>query len=182
MSCCLAVFNLTPDLIWRTAVAATHTRCLLQGCPFHRIQSGFCCQGGDIVKHDGSGGDSIYGRKFADEKAALSLSHDAAGILSMANSGKNSNSSQFFFTLAPAPQCDGVGISWCTYQHLHMHPRNTAVELSPVMFMVIIFFAAHAIELDFCQLLILLSHLKLVTKLFLSYQHYSKSLSSWCSV
>jgi cyclophilin family peptidyl-prolyl cis-trans isomerase len=56
---------------------------------------------------DGSGGDSIYGGKFNDEKAGLKLKHDAAGILSMANSGKNSNSSQFFFTLAPAPQCDG---------------------------------------------------------------------------
>lgn len=56
---------------------------------------------------DGSGGDSIYGGKFNDEKPGLKLKHDAAGILSMANSGKNSNSSQFFFTLAPAPQCDG---------------------------------------------------------------------------
>lgn len=57
---------------------------------------------------DGSGGDSIYGGKFNDEKAGLKLKHDAAGILSMANSGKNSNSSQFFFTLAAAPQCDGA--------------------------------------------------------------------------
>jgi cyclophilin family peptidyl-prolyl cis-trans isomerase len=56
---------------------------------------------------DGSGGDSIYGGKFNDEKPGLKLRHDAAGILSMANSGKNSNSSQFFFTLAPVPQCDG---------------------------------------------------------------------------
>lgn len=57
---------------------------------------------------DGSGGDSIYGGKFNDEKAGLKLKHDAVGILSMANSGKNSNSSQFFLTLAPAPQCDGA--------------------------------------------------------------------------
>jgi cyclophilin family peptidyl-prolyl cis-trans isomerase len=56
---------------------------------------------------DGSGGDSIYGGKFNDEKPGLKLKHDAAGLLSMANSGKNSNSSQFFFTLGPAPQCDG---------------------------------------------------------------------------
>lgn len=54
-----------------------------------------------------AGGDSIYGGKFNDEKPALKLKHDAAGILSMANSGKNSNTSQFFLTLAPAPQCDG---------------------------------------------------------------------------
>lgn len=78
-----------------------------KGTSFHRIVRGFCCQGGDIVKGDGSGGDSIFGGKFNDDKAALKLKHDAAGVLSMANSGKNSNTSQFFFTLAPAPQCDG---------------------------------------------------------------------------
>lgn len=86
----------------------------VQGCPFHRIQSGFCCQGGDIVRHDGSSGDSIYGRTFNDERGGLKLHHDCAGVLSMANSGKNSNSSQFFFTLAAAPQCDGALIALCT--------------------------------------------------------------------
>lgn len=60
-----------------------------------------------LAAGDGSGGDSIYGGKFNDEKPGLKLKHDAAGVLSMANSGKNSNSSQFFFTLAPSPQCDG---------------------------------------------------------------------------
>jgi hypothetical protein len=60
-----------------------------------------------LLSGDGSGGDSIYGGKFNDEKPGLKLKHDAAGVLSMANSGKNSNSSQFFFTLTPAPQCDG---------------------------------------------------------------------------
>eukprot|EP00798_Chlamydomonas_sp_ICE-L_P019383 gene19383-26032_t len=78
-----------------------------QGVKFHRIVEGFCCQGGDVVRGDGSSGDSIYNGKFNDEKKGLALKHDAAGILSMANSGKNSNSSQFFFTLAAAPQCDG---------------------------------------------------------------------------
>ena len=56
---------------------------------------------------DGSGGDSIYGGKFNDDKAALKLKHESAGLLSMANSGRNSNTSQFFMTLAPAPKCDG---------------------------------------------------------------------------
>ena len=60
-----------------------------------------------MVKGDGSGGESIYGMKFNDEKPGLKLKHDAPGVLSMANSGKNSNSSQFFLTLAPAPQLDG---------------------------------------------------------------------------
>lgn len=78
-----------------------------KGCTFHRIVSGFVAQGGDFVRGDGSGGDSIYGGKFNDDKAALKLKHDAAGIVSMANSGKNTNSSQFYITLAPAPACDG---------------------------------------------------------------------------
>jgi len=79
----------------------------VQGVRFHRIVRGFCCQGGDVVKRDGSAGESIYGGKFNDEKAGIAMKHGRAGLLSMANSGKNSNSSQFFFTLAPAPQCDG---------------------------------------------------------------------------
>ena len=59
------------------------------------------------VAGDGSGGDSIFNGKFNDEKGGLKLKHDGPGVLSMANSGKNSNTSQFFFTLAAAPQCDG---------------------------------------------------------------------------
>ena len=56
---------------------------------------------------DGSGGDSIFGGTFNDEKPALKLKHSCAGVVSMANSGRNSNTSQFFITLAAAPQCDG---------------------------------------------------------------------------
>lgn len=78
-----------------------------KGSKFHRIVRGFVCQGGDVVRGDGSGGDSIYGGKFNDEKPGLKLKHDAIGVVGMANSGKNSNTSQFYFTLGPAPQCDG---------------------------------------------------------------------------
>ena len=77
------------------------------GAPFHRIVDGFIAQGGDYTRKDGSGGDSIWGKKFKDEKPGLKGKHTERGILSMANSGKNSNTSQFFITLAPAPQCDG---------------------------------------------------------------------------
>ena len=49
----------------------------------------------------------VYGKKFKDETKGLRLKHDRAGVLSMGNSGKNSNSSQFFVTLAPVPQLDG---------------------------------------------------------------------------
>eukprot|EP00730_Choanoeca_flexa_P002651 TRINITY_DN1111_c0_g1_i2.p2 TRINITY_DN1111_c0_g1~~TRINITY_DN1111_c0_g1_i2.p2 ORF type:complete len:238 (+),score=47.25 TRINITY_DN1111_c0_g1_i2:1766-2479(+) len=75
--------------------------------PVHRVLKGFCLQSGDIVKGDGSAGDSIYGGKFNDEKPGLKLKHDARGILSMANSGKNSNTSQFFITFGPQPKLDG---------------------------------------------------------------------------
>lgn len=77
-------------------------------CVVHRVEPGFVMQGGDFVFGNGSGGESVYnGKKFKDERAGLLLRHDRKGILSMGNSGKNSNTSQFFITFGPAPQCDG---------------------------------------------------------------------------
>lgn len=72
----------------------------------HRYVPGFILQGGDFVFGNGSGGESIWSKKFKDDVKGLKLKHDRRGILSMGNSGKNSNSSQFFITLAPAPVCD----------------------------------------------------------------------------
>jgi len=79
-----------------------------RGSTIHRVVPGFVMQGGDFIFGNGSGGESIYanGKKFKDEKAGLELKHDKKGILSMGNSGKNSNTSQFFITLDAAPQCD----------------------------------------------------------------------------
>lgn len=54
----------------------------------------------------GRGGESAFGGKFADE-ISTELKHTGAGVLSMANSGPNTNGSQFFLTLAPAPWLDG---------------------------------------------------------------------------
>ena len=57
---------------------------------------------------NGSGGESIFnGKKFKDERPGLLRKHHKRGILSMGSSGKNSNSSQWFFTFDAAPQCDG---------------------------------------------------------------------------
>jgi len=67
-------------------------------CPIHRIVKGFVAQGGDITRGDGSGGESIYGGKFNDDKAGLKTKFKK-GSLAMANSGKNTNSSQFFVVL-----------------------------------------------------------------------------------
>jgi cyclophilin family peptidyl-prolyl cis-trans isomerase len=78
-----------------------------KGNKMHRAVKGFVIQGGDVVKGDGSGGDSIYGGAFKDEKTALALKHDGPGIVAMANSGPHTNRSQFYVTLAVAAPCDG---------------------------------------------------------------------------
>eukprot|EP01098_Paradermamoeba_levis_P007693 TRINITY_DN3206_c0_g1_i1.p1 TRINITY_DN3206_c0_g1~~TRINITY_DN3206_c0_g1_i1.p1 ORF type:complete len:160 (+),score=31.13 TRINITY_DN3206_c0_g1_i1:155-634(+) len=75
------------------------------GTIFHRIIKDFMAQAGDPTG-TGRGGSSIYGKKFEDE-LTRELKHTGAGILSMANSGPNTNGSQFFITLAPCPWLDG---------------------------------------------------------------------------
>ncbi len=75
---------------------------LYSGSSFHRVIPGFMIQGGDPV----GTGEGSPGYKFNDE-IAPDRHFDKAGVLAMANSGPNTNGSQFFITVGPATHLEG---------------------------------------------------------------------------
>lgn len=75
------------------------------GTIFHRVIKGFMIQGGDPTG-TGRGGSSIWGKEFKNEYAP-NLVFDRPYLLAMANRGPNTNGSQFFITVAPAPWLNG---------------------------------------------------------------------------
>jgi peptidylprolyl isomerase len=81
------------------------------GTNVFKILPGFLIQGGDFVANDGTGNESVYGVRFEDENFAIP--HDSRGVVSMANSGRNTNGGQFIITLAPTPWLDKKHVAFC---------------------------------------------------------------------
>lgn len=104
------VFDLRTDVTPRTVgnfiELCTHEHKFgYKGSGFFRIIPGSVCQGGDWSTNNGATSFSAFARPFPDEN--FDLTHDGPGVLSMANSGPDTNGSQFFITFDAMPRLDG---------------------------------------------------------------------------
>lgn len=100
---------------------------------FHRVAKGFVIQGGDPTG-TGSGGDSAFGGKFQDELNPDTPSYQAGyvkGVLAMANSGPNTNTSQFFIMLADVPLPHGYTIFGKVISGQDVVDKIGQVEITP---------------------------------------------------
>ncbi len=97
------VIQLYPDKAPKTVNSFIFLSCkgYFEGVTFHRVLEGFMAQGGDPTG-TGTGGP---GYEFVNEDSDLTF--DKAGVVAMANAGRDTNGSQFFITFGPAPQLNG---------------------------------------------------------------------------
>lgn len=103
--------SITVELYWNhapktcTNFAVLASQGYYNNCKFHRVIKDFMIQTGDPTG-TGFGGTSIFNNGLFEDEIHPNLKHTGAGILAMANSGPNTNGSQFYITLAPTPWLD----------------------------------------------------------------------------
>ncbi|KOX75221.1 Peptidyl-prolyl cis-trans isomerase A [Melipona quadrifasciata] len=103
-------FELYDDIVPRTCanfaeLCRGYNSLSYKNTSFHRIVSGYWCQGGDVTKFNGSGGRSIYGESFEHEN--YNLRHAGPGVLSMCSETENASNSKFNLTFRKLETVNG---------------------------------------------------------------------------